>query len=113
MQLKEVFETDDKIQLILELVNGGELFERIVEKGQYSEQDAAQAVRDILSALQYLHSHGIVHRDIKPENLLYETERDDSVLKLADFGLSKLLTDKHLTMNTVCGTIGYCGKYEK
>lgn len=108
VQLKEVFETEDKIQLILELVNGGELFERIVEKGQYSEHDAAQAVRDILSALQYLHSHGIAHRDIKPENLLYETDRDDSVLKLADFGLSKLLTDKHLTMNTVCGTVGYC-----
>ena len=52
VQLKEVFETEDKMQLILELVNGGELFERIVEKGQYSEQDAAQAVRDILNALQ-------------------------------------------------------------
>lgn len=66
----------------------------------------------ILTAMfQYLHSHGIVHRDIKPENLLYETDEDDSVLKLADFGLSKLLTDQHMTMNTVCGTIGYCGQF--
>ncbi|PSN42680.1 Calcium/calmodulin-dependent protein kinase type IV [Blattella germanica] len=108
IQLREVFETRTEIQLILELVTGGELFERIVERGQYSEHDAAEAVRQILSALQYLHAHGVVHRDLKPENLLYESEHEDSHLKLADFGLSKILHRGDFTMNTLCGTIGYC-----
>ncbi|KDR19560.1 Calcium/calmodulin-dependent protein kinase type IV [Zootermopsis nevadensis] len=108
IQLREVFETRTEIQLILELVTGGELFERIVERGHYSERDAAEAVRQILSALQYLHAHGVVHRDLKPENLLYESEYEDSHLKLADFGLSKILRRGNLTMNTLCGTVGYC-----
>nr|CAD7430327.1 unnamed protein product [Timema monikensis] len=84
IQLREVFETDDEIQLVLELVTGGELFERIVEQGQFSEKDAAGAVKQILSALK------------------------NSKLKLADFGLSKFLKNGSYTMNTLCGTVGYC-----
>ena len=61
--------------------------------------------------LQYLHAHGVVHRDLKPENLLYESEHEESQLKLADFGLSKMLHRGDFTMNTLCGTIGYCGEY--
>lgn len=108
IQLREVFETRTEIQLILELVTGGELFERIVERGHYSEHDAAEAVRQILSALQYLHAHGVVHRDLKPENLLYESEHEEAHLKLADFGLSKMLHRGDFTMKTLCGTVGYC-----
>ncbi|XP_059486650.1 calcium/calmodulin-dependent protein kinase type IV-like [Neocloeon triangulifer] len=107
--LREVFETSTEIQLVLELVTGGEMFERIVERGHYSEQDAACALRQILDALQYLHANGVVHRDIKPENLLYETEDDDSKIKLADFGLSKMVvTHNNPGMTTLCGTVGYC-----
>nr|CAD7398150.1 unnamed protein product [Timema cristinae] len=90
IQLREVFETDDEIQLVLELVTGGELFERIVEQGQFSEKDAAGAVKQILSALK--------------------TEYENSKLKLADFGLSKFLKNASYTMNTLCGTVGYCGE---
>ncbi|XP_032069596.1 calcium/calmodulin-dependent protein kinase type IV [Thamnophis elegans] len=107
IKLKEIFETPTEISLVLELVTGGELFDRIVEKGYYSERDAADAVKQILEAVAYLHANGIVHRDLKPENLLYATQAPDAPLKIADFGLSKIVAD-HVTMKTVCGTPGYC-----
>ncbi|KAM3846605.1 calcium/calmodulin-dependent protein kinase type IV isoform 2-T2 [Vipera latastei] len=107
IKLKEIFETPTEISLVLELVTGGELFDRIVEKGYYSERDAADAVKQILEAVAYLHANGIVHRDLKPENLLYATPAPDAPLKIADFGLSKIVAD-HVTMKTVCGTPGYC-----
>uniref|UniRef100_A0A670Y7W5 Calcium/calmodulin dependent protein kinase IV n=1 Tax=Pseudonaja textilis TaxID=8673 RepID=A0A670Y7W5_PSETE len=81
IKLKEIFETPTEISLVLELVTGGELFDRIVEKGYYSERDAADAVKQILEAVAYLHANGIVHRDLKPENLLYATPAPDLVLK--------------------------------
>ena len=52
-------------------VTGGELFDRIVEKGSYSEKDAADLIKQVLSAVAYMHEEGVVHRDLKPENLLY------------------------------------------
>ncbi|XP_039399513.1 calcium/calmodulin-dependent protein kinase type IV isoform X2 [Mauremys mutica] len=107
IKLKEIFETPTEISLVLELVTGGELFDRIVEKGYYSERDAADAVKQILEAVAYLHANGIVHRDLKPENLLYATPAPDAPLKIADFGLSKIVEDQ-VTMKTVCGTPGYC-----
>ncbi|XP_039221256.1 calcium/calmodulin-dependent protein kinase type IV isoform X4 [Crotalus tigris] len=107
IKLKEIYETPTEISLVLELVTGGELFDRIVEKGYYSERDAADAVKQILEAVAYLHANGIVHRDLKPENLLYATPAPDAPLKIADFGLSKIVAD-HVTMKTVCGTPGYC-----
>ncbi|XP_043920410.1 calcium/calmodulin-dependent protein kinase type IV [Protopterus annectens] len=106
IKLKEIFETPVEISLVLELVTGGELFDRIVEKGYYSERDAADAVKQILEAVAYLHEHGVVHRDLKPENLLYATPAPDAPLKIADFGLSKIVDDQ--AMKTVCGTPGYC-----
>ncbi|XP_078422338.1 calcium/calmodulin-dependent protein kinase type IV isoform X2 [Cetorhinus maximus] len=107
IRLKEIFETLTEINLVLELVTGGELFDRIVEKGYYSEKDAADAVKQILEAVAYLHENGIVHRDLKPENLLYASPTPDALLKIADFGLSKIADDQ-VTMKTVCGTPGYC-----
>ncbi|XP_063996796.1 calcium/calmodulin-dependent protein kinase type IV [Pogoniulus pusillus] len=107
IKLKEIFETPTEISLVLELVTGGELFDRIVEKGYYSERDAADAVKQILEAVAYLHGNGIVHRDLKPENLLYATPAPGAPLKIADFGLSKIVEDQ-VTMKTVCGTPGYC-----
>ncbi|XP_074650027.1 calcium/calmodulin-dependent protein kinase type IV-like isoform X2 [Tubulanus polymorphus] len=95
IRLKDIFESDLQISLVLELVTGGELFDRIVSRGFYSEKDAAAAIKDILEA-------------IVPENLLYENSLDDSKLKLADFGLSKMIGPDALQMNTVCGTPGYC-----
>ena len=107
IRLKEIYETPNLIQLVLELVTGGELFDRVTARGSYSERDSAASVRQILEAVKYLHENGIVHRDLKPENLLYADPSDNSALKIADFGLGKLLTSE-AQMHTVCGTPGYC-----
>lgn len=107
IRMKEIYETPTQILLVLELVTGGELFERIVNRGHYSEKDAALAVKEMLVAVKYLHENGIIHRDLKPENLLYENLSPDAKLKIADFGLSKIIGPQ-VTTNTVCGTPGYC-----
>jgi serine/threonine protein kinase len=100
--LKEFFDTPKKLYLVMELVTGGELFQKIVELGSYTEAVAAACVRNILSAVAYLHSQGIVHRDLKPTNLLLKSPSDITEVKLADFGLSKIITGEPL--NTTCGT---------
>ncbi|XP_072167009.1 calcium/calmodulin-dependent protein kinase type IV-like [Diadema setosum] len=107
IKLINIYEDTMNLYIVLELVTGGELFERIVQRGFYSERDAAKCVREICQAVAYLHSNGIVHRDLKPENLLYADMSEEAPLKLADFGLSKIV-DQDVTMKTVCGTPGYC-----
>ncbi|ESO11375.1 hypothetical protein HELRODRAFT_194833 [Helobdella robusta] len=107
IRLKEVYESTAVIHMILELVTGGELFDRIVSCGFYSEKEAIKCVSQMLEAVQYLHNNDIIHRDLKPENLLYEDESDDAKLKIADFGLSKI-TEHNIQMQTICGTPGYC-----
>jgi len=86
-------------------VTGGELFDRIVEKGSYSEKDAADLIRQVLSAVAYMHEEGVVHRDLKPENLLYYSPEADSKIMISDFGLSKM--EDSGVMATACGTPGY------
>ena len=91
--------------LLLELAQGGELFERIVSMQFFSEQLAARQVGEVLSALEYLHSFGVLHRDLKPENILLESADDDARVKIADFGASKLVITSGA--KTPCGSLGY------
>uniref|UniRef100_A0A1B0B9E4 Protein kinase domain-containing protein n=1 Tax=Glossina palpalis gambiensis TaxID=67801 RepID=A0A1B0B9E4_9MUSC len=105
VQLYETFEDKSKIYLVMELVTGGELFDRIVEKGSYTEKDASDLIRQILEAVAYMHKEGVVHRDLKPENLLFYSPDDDAKIMISDFGLSK--TEDSGTMATACGTPGY------
>lgn len=67
-----MYESPNNIHLVLEYLNGGELFERIKQKGLYGEREAAIIMRMILEALVVMHEKGIVHRDLKPENLLFK-----------------------------------------
>ncbi|XP_068010262.1 calcium/calmodulin-dependent protein kinase type 1 isoform X1 [Melanerpes formicivorus] len=104
--LDDIYESSTHLYLIMQLVSGGELFDRIVEKGFYTERDASALIRQILDAVKYLHDMGIVHRDLKPENLLYYSLEEDSKIMISDFGLSKI-EGCGSVMSTACGTPGY------
>lgn len=106
VHLKEVFDCSKTFYMVMEEMKGGELFDRIVEKEKYTEGEAAQVVVTLAKALKYCHGLGVVHRDLKPENLLYATSAEDSEIKIADFGLAKLLNGESM-MQTACGTPGY------
>ena len=91
----------------MELMHGGELFDQILEKEQFSEFEAREATKTIIDAIYYCHQKDICHRDIKPENLLLQSkEQGISSLKIADFGLARLL-DEESFASTTCGTPGY------
>uniref|UniRef100_A0A8K9V7Z6 Calcium/calmodulin-dependent protein kinase 1Db n=1 Tax=Oncorhynchus mykiss TaxID=8022 RepID=A0A8K9V7Z6_ONCMY len=104
--LEDIYESPNHLYLIMQLVSGGELFDRIVEKGFYTEMDASRLIKQVLNAVNYLHDMGIVHRDLKPENLLYYNPHDEAKIMISDFGLSKMEGTGDV-MATACGTPGY------
>jgi len=106
VQLKEVFETETHYYIFQELVTGGELFDEIVQRSFYSEKDASAILLQIVSAINHMHERGVIHRDLKPENLLLSSKGPDGILKLADFGLSALISDTERLHKPV-GTPGY------
>ncbi|KAG0203315.1 hypothetical protein BGX28_004372 [Mortierella sp. GBA30] len=107
VSLLELFETEDAVYLVTDLAEGGELFEQLLQKGSYTEGDAARLVYEILLGVEYLHNMDIVHRDLKPENLLFADKSDNAKLMITDFGLSKVLTSGNDVLMTACGTPGY------
>ncbi|KAH5388696.1 hypothetical protein HBI33_045350 [Parastagonospora nodorum] len=102
--LKDTFNEDDGVYLILELATEGELFNWIVMKQKLTEPEARKVFVQLFQAVKYLHDRNIVHRDIKPENILL-TDKDLHV-KLADFGLAKIIGEESFT-TTLCGTPSY------
>ena len=108
IQLIEVFESQDRVYMVMELATGGELFDRIVAKGTFTERDATRVVHMALDGLKYLHALGITHRDLKPENLLYYHPGNDSKIMITDFGLSATRKPgEDGLMTTTCGTPEY------
>eukprot|EP00211_Chloroparvula_japonica_P004571 CAMPEP_0119118700 /NCGR_PEP_ID=MMETSP1310-20130426/493_1 /TAXON_ID=464262 /ORGANISM="Genus nov. species nov., Strain RCC2339" /LENGTH=691 /DNA_ID=CAMNT_0007108087 /DNA_START=89 /DNA_END=2164 /DNA_ORIENTATION=+ len=103
----EIFESPKHVYLVMELVTGGELFKRIIQKKVFMEDDAARIIKDLCAGLKYLHEMGIVHRDLKPENILLEDASDNARLKITDFGLSKVMTHKKSFLHSRCGTPAY------
>ncbi|WOG86335.1 hypothetical protein DCAR_0205537 [Daucus carota subsp. sativus] len=88
VELIAVFEDRHSVNLVMELCGGGELFDRIIAKGHYSERAAAEMCRQMVTVVHYCHSMGVMHRDLKPENFLLLSSDEDSPLKTTDFGLS-------------------------
>jgi len=108
IKLYEYFEDEENVYLVCELCAGGELFDRIIKAEFFEEDQAAEIFRQILQALNYCHTQNIVHRDLKPENFLFQTEADDSDLKIIDFGLSKIMEGGRIhRMKTRAGTPYY------
>lgn len=106
IKLYEVYEADKHVHLVMEVLDGGELFNRIRNKGTYTEADAIKVTRNILEALAYLHDKGIVHRDLKPENLILAGNEDDYNVKIADFGLATFVQPGE-KLDLPCGSPGY------
>ncbi|EGD79244.1 CAMK/CAMKL/AMPK protein kinase [Salpingoeca rosetta] len=113
IRLYQVISTPKDIFMIMEFVSGGELFDYIRQKGRLSEDESRKFFQQIISGVEYCHRHMVVHRDLKPENLLLD---DDHNVKIADFGLSNIMTDGDL-LKTSCGSPNYAspevisGKY--
>ncbi|PKI85011.1 MAPK-activated protein kinase Srk1 [Malassezia vespertilionis] len=135
VKLLSFTESDEHCFLVMELLDGGELFEQIVKLTYLSEDLARHVIVQVAQGIQFMHRNGIVHRDIKPENLLFNTMEivpsDDKIeqrpynqdkadegkfiphlggggikdVKIADFGLSKVVWEQHT--KTPCGTVGY------
>lgn len=88
VELIGVYEDKKSVHLVMELCEGGELFDRIISKGFYSERAAATLCREMVTVIHNCHSMGVMHRDLKPENFLFLNKNEDSPLKATDFGLS-------------------------
>ncbi|KAK7869906.1 hypothetical protein R5R35_013702 [Gryllus longicercus] len=106
VKLHEVYYDEAHTYMVLELLRGGELLERIRQKDRFTESEASQIMRKLVSAVNFMHSRGVVHRDLKPENLLFTDSSDDAEIKIVDFGFARLKQEKE-PMHTPCFTLHY------
>ncbi|XP_040107305.1 serine/threonine-protein kinase Chk2 isoform X2 [Oryx dammah] len=105
IKIKDFFDAED-YYIVLELMEGGELFDRVVGHKRLKEATCKLYFYQMLLAVQYLHENGIIHRDLKPENVLLSSPKEDCLIKITDFGQSKILGETSL-MRTLCGTPTY------
>ncbi|XP_010275894.1 PREDICTED: CBL-interacting serine/threonine-protein kinase 23-like isoform X1 [Nelumbo nucifera] len=105
-RMYEVMASKTKIYIVLEFVNGGELFDKIASHGRLKEDEARKYFQQLINAVDYCHSRGVFHRDLKPENLLLDA---NGVLKVSDFGLSAVSQQvrEDGLLHTTCGTPNY------
>ncbi|XP_072289033.1 serine/threonine-protein kinase Chk2 [Eucyclogobius newberryi] len=106
MKTVDFYQTEERYYIVLELMEGGELFFRIKSKKQIPEPVAKFYFYQMLLAVQYLHRNGIIHRDLKPENVLLSSSEDFCLIKVTDFNQSRILEEAAL-MRTLCGTPSY------
>eukprot|EP00871_Galdieria_phlegrea_P003089 jgi/Galph1/3781/GphlegSOOS_G2387.1 len=104
VSLRYAFQTEDKLYLVMDFCGGGELFYHLKREGRFSEERVRLYAAEILLALEHLHSLNIIYRDLKPENILLDV---DGHIRLADFGLSKILSEPDAQASTFCGTPEY------
>jgi len=107
IHLEDVYETPDRIYMVMEIMQGGEIFDYVVDKGTLSEEEASVLVRKLTSAVAHMHNMNVIHRDLKPENLLLTARQGpDSEVKIIDFGLAKIVSDS-APASSFLGTRGY------
>eukprot|EP00630_Chrysocystis_fragilis_P001432 CAMPEP_0197390254 /NCGR_PEP_ID=MMETSP1165-20131217/2282_1 /TAXON_ID=284809 /ORGANISM="Chrysocystis fragilis, Strain CCMP3189" /LENGTH=391 /DNA_ID=CAMNT_0042915727 /DNA_START=11 /DNA_END=1183 /DNA_ORIENTATION=+ len=106
VSVRDVYCSESAFSLVMQLVEGGDLFDRIMQRRFYPEDDARGVLRNLLSALSYLHSRSIAHRDIKPENILLRSSQSHVDVLLSDFGLAKVAA-LGVGCKTFCGTPQY------
>lgn len=106
VRFHEWFQTESHFFLVMELVEGGDLLDYIMDNGCYAEPVAVRLFRELVSAIDYLHARNIVHRDLKPDNILLTVRSEDARLKIADFGLART-NMRSRDCRTFCGTPQY------
>lgn len=106
MKLYEVYDEPLFYYLVTELMGGGELFDRIVQKQAYNEREARDVCKVLFDAIGYCHDQNVAHRDLKPQNLLLMSRTNDLNIKIADFGFAKKVTSDYC-LTTQCGSPEY------
>ncbi|XP_011095398.1 calcium-dependent protein kinase 33-like [Sesamum indicum] len=101
VEFKGAYEDKQSVHLVMELCEGGELFDRIIAKGHYSERAAASICRSIVNVVQICHFMGVMHRDLKPENFLLSDKSENALLKATDFGLSVFIEEGKIYKDVV------------
>lgn len=101
VELKGAYEDKHSVHLVMELCAGGELFDRIIAKGHYTERAAASLLRTIVQIVHTCHSMGVIHRDLKPENFLLLSKDENSPLKATDFGLSVFYKQGYIVFSSL------------
>eukprot|EP00698_Gefionella_okellyi_P006075 TRINITY_DN15541_c0_g1_i1.p1 TRINITY_DN15541_c0_g1~~TRINITY_DN15541_c0_g1_i1.p1 ORF type:complete len:377 (+),score=64.45 TRINITY_DN15541_c0_g1_i1:36-1166(+) len=104
VRLHGAFQTENKLYMVMDYVNGGELFFHLKREGRFSEERVSMYVAELVLAIEHLHKHDVVYRDLKPENILLH---GDGHLTITDFGLSKQFKETTDTTHTFCGTPEY------
>ncbi len=106
INIYEVYETVNSIYFVVDILSGGELLHRVRDKGTINEGDLKLLMRNLLLALDYLHTKNIMHRDLKPENLLLKSKDNDHDIIVADLGLATFTNIKDILFKR-CGTPGF------
>ena len=106
LKMYEFFEDDKRYYIVTDVCKGGELFDEIVARGKFTEQDASMLMKQVLGCINYCHSNKIVHRDLKPENILLEQNKEFDQIKIIDFGTS-LVFDENKKLDEKLGTPYY------
>jgi calcium-dependent protein kinase len=102
----DVFEDNSQVSIVSEFVEGGELFDRIIQEKSFTEDKAKEVMRQVLVGVEYLHSIQVVHRDIKPENVLCQKTEWPFQVKLTDFGLSNMIDNEKDNSNALLSHVG-------
>eukprot|EP00871_Galdieria_phlegrea_P000679 jgi/Galph1/1611/GphlegSOOS_G276.1 len=108
VEFYEVFEDVDNVYVVLQnLLRGGELFDKIIERGHFDESDACDIAYRLVCSVYQCHLVHVVHRDLKPENFVFENDEENCKLKLVDFGLANIFSSNNSAFYTLCGSPSY------